>query len=164
MKRVALGMVVMVLMLAGCSSTSAQNAPGHGTEAGMVQANATVETGAAGRLAPLPSSPNAVSSLSGDSSRQVPALPMKGDRQQTMALILKTFATMGHNSVEKQEDVYVHVVFVSRLFHFKDDVELYIEEETGMVHYRSASRSGYWDFGVNRKRYEEFRRLYMSGV
>ncbi|MFV0348720.1 MAG: DUF1499 domain-containing protein [Halodesulfovibrio sp.] len=116
------------------------------------------------RLAPLPSSPNAVSSLTEDASRLVPALPVKGDRVQTKALVLKVLAGMGHNTVEEQDERYVHAVFVSRLFHFKDDVEFFIDEAAGVVHYRSASRSGYWDFGVNRKRYETFRQQYLNGV
>jgi len=36
-------------------------------------------------------------------------------------------------------------------------VEFRIDEAAGVVHVRSASRKGYWDFGVNRRRVETIR-------
>ena len=38
-----------------------------------------------------------------------------------------------------------------------DDLSLRLEAETGLVHVRSASRTGYWDLGVNRRRVEALR-------
>jgi uncharacterized protein (DUF1499 family) len=35
---------------------------------------------------------------------------------------------------------------------FVDDVEFRIDGTAGMIHVRSASRKGYWDLGVNRRR------------
>jgi uncharacterized protein (DUF1499 family) len=40
-----------------------------------------------------------------------------------------------------------------------DDVEFVFEDETKTIHFRSASKTGYSDFGVNRNRMEEIRRL-----
>ncbi|MFP4012231.1 MAG: DUF1499 domain-containing protein [Spirochaetaceae bacterium] len=44
------------------------------------------------------------------------------------------------------------------MFRFPDDVELLVDEEAGCVHFRSASRLGYYDRGVNQSRIEEIRR------
>jgi uncharacterized protein (DUF1499 family) len=52
---------------------------------------------------------------------------------------------------------YIHAEFRSRLFGFVDDVEFSFDEDPKTVHLRSASRTGYYDFGVNRKRMERIR-------
>jgi uncharacterized protein (DUF1499 family) len=38
-----------------------------------------------------------------------------------------------------------------------DDVEFRFDEATHTIHFRSAARSGHYDFGVNRKRMEDLR-------
>jgi uncharacterized protein (DUF1499 family) len=57
-------------------------------------------------------------------------------------------------------DNYLHAEFTSAFFHFVDDVELYFEDATKTIHMRSAARSGYYDFGVNRKRLEAIKSQY----
>jgi uncharacterized protein (DUF1499 family) len=44
------------------------------------------------------------------------------------------------------------------LFRFVDDVELAVDPAEHVVHFRSASRVGRSDFGVNRRRMEELSR------
>ena len=56
-----------------------------------------------------------------------------------------------------QEKVYWHVEFTTRWLSFIDDVEFYFIDTEALIHLRSASRSGFWDLGVNRKRTEEIR-------
>ena len=56
-----------------------------------------------------------------------------------------------------QNKVYWHVEFTTRCLRFIDDVEFYFPESEALIHLRSASRTGYWDLGVNRKRVEEIR-------
>lgn len=57
---------------------------------------------------------------------------------------------------------YLHAVFTSRIFRFKDDLELRMDRENRIIHLRSASRTGYSDFGVNRKRAEQFRNFFTA--
>ncbi|MBQ8062810.1 MAG: DUF1499 domain-containing protein, partial [Clostridia bacterium] len=42
---------------------------------------------------------------------------------------------------------------VSHLWKFRDDVEFYFDDETQQVEYRSSSRLGVGDMGVNKERY-----------
>lgn len=60
--------------------------------------------------------------------------------------------------VEENEG-YLHYEFTSLLLRFVDDVEFLFDEGTKTIHFRSASRTGYSDFGVNRRRMEEIRIL-----
>ena len=115
-----------------------------------------------GKLAPMPKSPNAVSTQSGDPGRKVEALAIRGSVAETKSKIIECLNRMGNNSVKTESDDYLHAVFVTPLMRFKDDVEFYIDESSGVVHFRSASRVGYSDLGANRKRYEAFRSLYQS--
>jgi uncharacterized protein (DUF1499 family) len=48
-------------------------------------------------------------------------------------------------------------VFTTRLFRWKDDVRFVVDGDRGVIHFRSASRTGYGDMGVNRKRMEAVR-------
>jgi uncharacterized protein (DUF1499 family) len=48
------------------------------------------------------------------------------------------------------------------IFRFVDDVEFYIDERANLIHFRSASRLGYSDMGVNRKRMETIRASFVE--
>lgn len=113
-----------------------------------------------GKLADLPRSPNAVSSQTNQSAKQVEALTLKGSAMETKAVIIDCLSKMGGNSIVSQTDDYIHAVFTSLLFRFKDDVEFYIDVAAGQVHFRSGSRVGYSDMGANLKRYKAFKALY----
>jgi uncharacterized protein (DUF1499 family) len=65
--------------------------------------------------------------------------------------------------IDSDDGNYLHAVFASRLFRFKDDLELLLDAQTGVIHVRSASRVGGYDFGVNRRRVKRLRRAYMAG-
>ena len=54
-------------------------------------------------------------------------------------------------------DGYRHLVVVSALIRFVDDVELVADQSQQVVHMRSSSRLGYWDGGVNHNRLERLR-------
>jgi uncharacterized protein (DUF1499 family) len=55
------------------------------------------------------------------------------------------------------EECYLHAEFTSALFRFVDDVEFLLDDGTKTIHVRSASRVGYSDLGVNRRRVEAIR-------
>ena len=62
---------------------------------------------------------------------------------------------------EARED-YLRAHCRSRLG-FIDDLECWLFEDEGVIHVRSASRVGYYDFGVNRRRVEALRRSLGAG-
>lgn len=113
-----------------------------------------------GRLTPLSSKPNAVSTQADDVARRVAPWPFKADREQTMSAILTAVKEYGGAEVVKQEDDYLYVVFTTDLMKFHDDAEFYLDEDAREVHFRSSSRAGYSDRGLNRQRYERLTALY----
>ena len=52
---------------------------------------------------------------------------------------------------------YLHAECTSALMGYVDDLELHMRPSDGVIAVRSASRIGYGDMGVNRKRVEDLR-------
>jgi uncharacterized protein (DUF1499 family) len=55
------------------------------------------------------------------------------------------------------EPHYLKAECRSQVFRFVDDVEFVFDDGAKQIHFRSASRLGFRDFGVNRNRMEEIR-------
>ena len=55
-------------------------------------------------------------------------------------------------------DSYLYAVCRTWLMGFRDDLEFRYSPDDGVVHVRSASRVGIYDFGVNRRRVERVRK------
>jgi len=71
---------------------------------------------------------------------------------------LKTvIAGLPRTRLVEEDETYLHYEFTSLLLRFVDDVEFLLDDEMKTVHFRSASRTGHGDFGVNRRRMEDIR-------
>ncbi len=108
-------------------------------------------------LKPCPSSPNCVSSLAEDAPHRVPPLSWTGEFAQAKARLRQAVLAAGDATFVVEADTYWHLEFRSRVFRFVDDVEFLFDREHRLIHVRSASRVGYSDLGVNRKRVETIR-------
>lgn len=117
-----------------------------------------------GALAPVPDSPNAVSSQTDQADKRVDPFPYYGTLEETKAFVKKAAADFGGAQILTERPDYLHIVFTVPFIPFKDDVEFFFSEKERVVHYRSASRVGYSDLGVNRKRYERLRSLFVQGT
>ena len=60
---------------------------------------------------------------------------------------------MGGN-VQVESGNYLAAIFTSVIFKFVDDLEIRIDSTPEVIHIRSASRVGYSDMDVNKKRME----------
>ena len=49
---------------------------------------------------------------------------------------------------------------MSSVFGFVDDVEFYFDDCKKTIHVKSASRTGFYDLGVNRRRVEKIRKRF----
>ena len=73
-----------------------------------------------------------------------------------MNKVVSVVSNMPGAQIKQQTDVYLYAVFTTKIMRFKDDVEIFLDDDAKLLHYRSASRLGYSDLGVNRKRYNSF--------
>ncbi len=65
-------------------------------------------------------------------------------------------------SIISEQADYLHAEARSLLFRFVDDIEFSLQAEKGLIQVRSAARTGYSDFGVNRRRIERIRRIFLD--
>jgi uncharacterized protein (DUF1499 family) len=115
-----------------------------------------------GNLKKCPSSPNCVSTFDDDEEHSIKPAPYTGSSAEAKKRILSALGKMKRVVVVTDTENYIRCEFRSTLFRFVDDVEFYLPENEKIIHMRSASRTGYSDMGVNRKRIEEFRRIFES--
>ena len=109
------------------------------------------------KLSPCPDSPNCVSSQSTDESHFIEPLHYSGslaDARQKLIDILKSIKRV---RLAKVETDYIHAEFRSVVFRFVDDVKFWFPPDKPIIHVTSASRTGYYDFGANRRRVERLR-------
>jgi len=59
---------------------------------------------------------------------------------------------MPNTTIINTDSDYIYAEFRTPLLNLIDDVEFYFDSENGLIHFRSASRLGYSDLGVNRER------------
>jgi uncharacterized protein (DUF1499 family) len=134
--------LVVSMFLTGCSGTM----PKLGIENGL--------------LMRCPNTPNCVNSQATDEKHFIQPIEFTGTRQAAQGAILKLLETSKRTRIIVAEEDYIRAEFTSMIFRFVDDVEFYLplsEKEETIIHVRSASRIGYSDFGVNRKRIENIR-------
>ena len=106
-------------------------------------------------LQPCGNKPNCVSSLAeGKSPKLKPWVvgPTEG-APKVIAQVAALLGKQKHVSIVKITELYLHLVYTSSLFRFKDDVEFLHDVASGLLHFRSASRLGYYDFRANLNRY-----------
>jgi uncharacterized protein (DUF1499 family) len=117
-----------------------------------------------GRLAPIPASPNAVSSQTADSPHRIDPLRYQTTQDRAMRTLAEIVRTTPRTRIVQQTSDYLYAEYTSALMGFVDDVEFYFPPDARQIEVRSASRLGHSDFGVNRKRIESIRaKLAASG-
>ncbi len=111
----------------------------------------------AGRLRPCGAKPNAVCSQDPSSGHAIEPLAFLGSQDEGIAKLKEILQAHPRTRIIVEGDAYLHAECKSALFGFVDDVEFLVDENAHLIHVRSASRQGYSDMGVNRKRVESFR-------
>ena len=111
-------------------------------------------------LSPCPNRPNCVSSLSADSDHRIEPLAFSISVDEALARLKQVLLNEPRTRIVKEEGGYLHAEARSFLFRFVDDVEFLLDADKQVIHVRSASRLGYSDLGVNRRRVERIRRAF----
>jgi uncharacterized protein (DUF1499 family) len=106
-----------------------------------------------GLLSACPKTPNCVSTNQEDLNRFM--LPVKYDGltlEEAKEILREVLATLPKLSVVKDEGAYLHAEAQTMVFEYTQDVEFLFDEKTKELHFKSASRVGYTDFGSNKRR------------
>jgi len=139
--------VAIAVILSNCAASRPENADGK-----------------TGDLAACPDRPNCVSSLSDDKEHFIAPLTYEGPMAEASARLLSVLELMKGVKIVSRTDTSIHAEFTSTVSGFVDDVDFRFDAADRRIDLRSASRVGYTDFGVNRKRIEEIRRRFQAAA
>ena len=109
-----------------------------------------------GALAACPDSPNCVSSQASDERHRIEPFATGDDPDAAFARLAEIVRRRPDATVINSTDTYLRVEL--RTTFFTDDAEFLLDRERRLIQLRSASRLGYSDLGLNRRRIEEIRR------
>ena len=114
-------------------------------------------------LPPCPSTPNCVSTQATSAVHAIAPIAYRGSAEAAMARIVAIVEAMPRARIVERKPMSMRVEFRTRLFRFVDDVMFEIDEAKKTIEFRSASRVGRNDLGVNRKRMETIRARFAEG-
>jgi uncharacterized protein (DUF1499 family) len=100
-----------------------------------------------------------VSTQAQDERHAIAPFRYRKSRMEAKEALKAAIGTMPRTKLLEEDEAYLHYEFTSLLLRFVDDVEFLFDDEPKTIHFRSASRTGYGDLGVNRRRMEEIRDL-----
>jgi uncharacterized protein (DUF1499 family) len=130
----------LVLVLSACGGTRPQ-------DVGEV----------AGRLRACPDSPNCVSSDASDEEHGIAPIEILGPPEIAFDAARRIVSAWPRTEIVSDGPLMMHVECTSAIMRFVDDLELVLRPPRGEIAVRSASRVGYSDMGVNRRRVEKLR-------
>jgi uncharacterized protein (DUF1499 family) len=115
-----------------------------------------------GRLAPCPDKPNCVSTQADPADKQhaIAPIPLTIAPDEAMRRLKAIVQSEPRTTIVLEQPNVLSAEFRTLLVRFVDDVDFYIDPAAKLIHFRSASRVGHGDLGVNRKRMEHLRERY----
>ena len=112
-----------------------------------------------GRLADCPDSPNCVCSDNVGTAHMIEPFLLNSVAADAWSRIERIVRELPRTRVVSCSADYLHAECSSAIFGFVDDLELHLRRDEGIIAARSASRMGYSDLGVNRRRVERLRAI-----
>lgn len=103
-------------------------------------------------LKECPSSPNCVSSTTASKKHFMAPFSYTGNINEAKQKLKKILKDENRVTITLEDNNYIRTEFKIAIFGFIDDVEFLIDDKDKKIHFRSASRTGYSDLGVNKKR------------
>ncbi len=123
----------------------------------IVMTLSTVTQASEKQLPPCPSSPNCVSSQATDADHAIAPFKIVGNVEEAWTALKKALISQSRTVITDETGNALHAQATSLVFRFVDDIDAILDTDARLIHIRSASRTGYGDFGVNRKRVEMLR-------
>jgi uncharacterized protein (DUF1499 family) len=90
-------------------------------------------------------------------------IAFSGDTASALAKLKAAIQTEPNVAVVFENPQQIEVTFKTALFGFRDDASFAVNPAANHIEFRSVSRVGYSDLGVNRKRIERIRAAFAAG-
>lgn len=114
------------------------------------------------QLRSCPNTPNCVNTFAPDKEHAIAPILYTGTLAQAKAKLIRVINQMPRTRIITNSSSYLHVEYTTALWRFVDDVEFYLDDNSKVIHFRSASRLGKSDLGTNRSRMEKLRQLFAA--
>ena len=109
-----------------------------------------------------PDSPNCVSSQARDARHFIEPFTFHDQPAQAMRRLRDALLNEKRVTIVEEQPAYLRAEVRSLVFRFVDDIEFVLSVDQQLIQIRSAARTGYSDFGVNRRRIERIRRIFQE--
>jgi uncharacterized protein (DUF1499 family) len=113
-------------------------------------------------LPACPNKPNCVSTQATD-AHAIEAIHYRSTQEEAMQRLLAVLRAVPRAKIVASGPDSLRAEFRTRFFRFVDDAQFVFDDKAKTIHFRSASRVGHSDFGVNRRRMEEIRKTFAAG-
>ncbi len=114
---------------------------------------------------PCPGSPNCVSSMSENKKHHISPISYNTlSPNSAKQLIITILQNKKRYTILTNNKQYLHATYTSSFFKFVDDIEFYLPPDKKIIHIKSASRVGYFDFSANRRRLNKITKLFQKLV
>ena len=114
-------------------------------------------------LPPCPSSPNCISTQAIDAHAIAP-IRYHATQEEAMLRLMAVLRAVPRTTIVESGPGAVRAEFRTRIFRFVDDAQFLFDDKAKTIHFRSASRVGHSDLGVNRRRMEEIRKAFEAAA
>jgi uncharacterized protein (DUF1499 family) len=108
-------------------------------------------------IEPCRARPNSVSTLATDAVHGIAPFRYSGSFADARAALLAILNAIPRTTITTNEGNVIRAVFRTRILRYRDDGVFVIDDAAKTIHFRSASRLGRSDWGVNRARMEAIR-------
>jgi uncharacterized protein (DUF1499 family) len=112
----------------------------------------------AAQLKPCPNTPNCVSTEATDRSHAIAPYRYQGAPAAALRRLHDVVLRVPRAKIVAADATSLRVEFRTALFGFVDDATFVVDDASKTIRFRSASRVGRSDLGVNRRRMEAIRR------
>lgn len=117
-----------------------------------------------GRLAECPTEPNCVSTQATRPDHLIVPFTYSKPIAEAREALKKEMSRVPRSVMVKEDGAYLHFECRSPVLRLTDDIEFYFDDETKTLQFRSGSRFGYSDWGINRKRMEDIRNKILGHI
>lgn len=113
-------------------------------------------------LPPCPSSPNCFRSKPQAKRAWKNPLPFIKNKNTSTDSIKSLLDSYDNTQLVGFNGDTIHYTFTTHIGDFIDDVHFFIDEKNQCIHYRSASRVGWGDFGKNKRRMKKMAKKWLK--
>jgi uncharacterized protein (DUF1499 family) len=107
-----------------------------------------------------PEPPKCASSEEKNTAKFIEPFSFDDQPAQAMARLKTAVLSEDNATITKQQPTTLYAEVRSQIFGFVDDVKFVLLPEQNTIQVRSSARTGYSDFGVNRRRLERIREVF----